>query len=84
LAYRFDGKMKQVAIGKYPHVSLANARLQHAQARQLLASGVDPMVVRKEVKEQKKVEKVESAIADDMVTVFGLLANLNSYPDTLG
>jgi hypothetical protein len=41
-------------------------------------------VVRKEVKEQKKVEKVESAIADDMVTVFGLLANLNSYPDTLG
>ncbi len=27
---------------------------------------------------------VDSAIADDMVTVFGLLANLNSYPDTLG
>jgi hypothetical protein len=27
---------------------------------------------------------VDSAIADDMVTVFGLLAKLNSYPDTLG
>ena len=27
---------------------------------------------------------VDSAIADDMVTVFGLLANFNSYPDTLG
>ena len=27
---------------------------------------------------------VDSAIADDLVTVFGLLANLNSYPDTLG
>jgi len=27
---------------------------------------------------------VDSAIADDMVTVFGLLANLNSYPDNLG
>ncbi len=27
---------------------------------------------------------VDSVIADDMVTVFGLLAGLNSYPDTLG
>jgi hypothetical protein len=27
---------------------------------------------------------VDTVIADDMVTVFGLLANLNSYPDTLG
>jgi hypothetical protein len=27
---------------------------------------------------------VDSAIADDMVTVFALLANLNSYPDDLG
>jgi hypothetical protein len=27
---------------------------------------------------------VDSAIADDMVTVFALLANLKSYPDTLG
>jgi hypothetical protein len=27
---------------------------------------------------------VDAAIADDMVTVFDLLAKLNSYPDTLG
>jgi hypothetical protein len=27
---------------------------------------------------------VDAAIAANMVTVFGLLANLNSYPDTLG
>jgi hypothetical protein len=27
---------------------------------------------------------VDSAIADDMLIVFGLLVHLNSYPDTLG
>src|ERR1035437_3629568 len=57
--YRFHGKMKQMAFGKYPDVSLADARLHHAQARQLLANGVDPMAVRKEVKDQKKVERVK-------------------------
>jgi hypothetical protein len=28
--------------------------------------------------------QVDSAIASDMVTVFGLVADHNSYPDTLG
>ena len=27
--YRFDGKMKQMGLGKYPDVSLADARLRH-------------------------------------------------------
>src|ERR1035441_1434065 len=49
-----------MALGKYPAVSLADARAHHAQARQLLAKGIDPMAARKEVKEQKKAEvKVE-------------------------
>jgi hypothetical protein len=55
--YRSEGKQKQMAIGKYPDISLADARLHHAQARQLLANGTDPMVVRKEVKERKKVKE---------------------------
>ena len=34
--YRFDGKQKQMAFGKYPDVPLAVARLRHAEARKLL------------------------------------------------
>jgi hypothetical protein len=56
--YHFEGKMKQMAFGKYPDVPLADARAHHAQARQLLANGVGPMALRKDVKEKAKV-KVE-------------------------
>lgn len=31
--YRFEGKEKQMALGKYPDVSLAEARVCHAKAR---------------------------------------------------
>jgi integrase len=52
--YRHSGKNKLMSFGKYPDVSLADARLHHAQARQLLAKGIDPMAMRKETKEKKK------------------------------
>ena len=57
--YRFEGKMKQMAFGKYPDVSLAQARLYHAQARTLLANGTDPMAIRKEAKQEKQIELAE-------------------------
>ena len=47
-AYRFGGKAKLMTLGKYPEVSLALARSRHADARRLLAGGIDPMVKRKE------------------------------------
>ena len=58
-SYRFDGKSKQMAFGKYPDVSLAQARIYHAQARALLANGADPMAIRKETKEEKLAVLVE-------------------------
>ncbi len=45
--YRFEGKEKLMALGKYPQVSLAMARERHSEGRRLLATGVDPMVQRK-------------------------------------
>jgi hypothetical protein len=45
--YRFNGKEKLMALGSYPDVSLAEARGRHADARRLLAGGVDPMARRK-------------------------------------
>ena len=46
-AYRLEGKEKLMSFGKYPDVSLALARERHAEARKLLATGVDPMAQRK-------------------------------------
>jgi integrase len=45
--YRFDGAQKQMSYGKYPDVSLPDARDRHAAARKLLAAGTDPMAQRK-------------------------------------
>lgn len=46
-SYRYEGRAKLMAFGKYPEVSLAQARERHAEARKQLASGVDPMAERK-------------------------------------
>lgn len=52
LQYRFDGKQKMLALGVYPDVSLADARVRRDDARKLLANGIDPG-------DKKKKDKVE-------------------------
>ncbi|MEM8615349.1 MAG: Arm DNA-binding domain-containing protein, partial [Pseudomonadota bacterium] len=44
LRYRFDGKQKDLALGKYPAVSLADARAKRSDAKELLAQCIDPRV----------------------------------------
>jgi len=50
-AYRHEGKEKLMSFGKYPEVSLALARERHSEARKLLATGLDPMALRKAAKD---------------------------------
>lgn len=57
--YRFEGKEKSMAFGRYPDVPLAQARLLHAKARALLAAGVDPMAARKEAKQERQAAQAE-------------------------
>jgi len=52
--YRFDGKEKLMALGKYPEISLADARERHGAVRKLLANGVDPMAKRKDEKTSER------------------------------
>ena len=46
-AYRFAGKQKQLALGVYPTVTLAEAREKRQAARKLLANGADPSLHRR-------------------------------------
>lgn len=50
-AYRFNGKQKNLTLGSYEFMSLAQARVNHLRARQLLASGIDPAEKKKESKQ---------------------------------
>ncbi len=50
--YKFGGKYKEMALGKYPTISLKLARTKADKARQLLSDSIDPMAQRKLLKLQ--------------------------------
>lgn len=60
LAYRFDGKQKQLSLGVYPDVGLKEARERRDAARTLLANGVDPSENRKAAKAARAAQAENS------------------------
>jgi hypothetical protein len=64
-AYRHAGKQKTMTFGRYPDVSLAMARDRHREARTTLATGVDPMVLRRT---EKRDQQISSANSFESVT----------------
>lgn len=69
LAYRFGGKQKTLALGAYPHVSLAEARSKRDGAKGLLAAGADPSQHAKEEKARTRAagENTFGAVADEFL-----------------
>lgn len=53
--YRWQGKEKLLALGRYPDVSLASARKLRDAARERLAAGEDPSAARKATRQAAKV-----------------------------
>lgn len=58
LAYRYRGKQKGLAVGKYPDVTLVQARAARERAKEMLSAGEDPSHVR-------RVEKLERQFPSD-------------------
>lgn len=54
--YRFGGKRKTATFGRYPQVSLADARMRRDDMRKLLAANRDPMAEERAVAERKATE----------------------------
>jgi hypothetical protein len=50
MAYRFDGKQKTLSFGKYPTVSLQEARKRRMEAKEMIAARIDPGEQKKEIK----------------------------------
>jgi len=67
LAYRFGGKQKSLALGKYPAVSLRDARDGRDAAKQLLDEGIDPSAERKAEQRRELVAQANSfeAVANE-------------------
>ena len=83
LAYRFDGKQKQLALGAYPAVGLSDARKARDSAKATLAAGTDPSMKAKADKAARKatVANTFNAIADEFL---GKLGRENMSDTTVG
>jgi integrase len=55
MKYRVDGREKKLAIGRYPDVSLAEARKRRDEAREQLSAGRDPSREKQQEKYRAKV-----------------------------
>ncbi|MBN9534357.1 MAG: integrase arm-type DNA-binding domain-containing protein [Alphaproteobacteria bacterium] len=66
LSYRYAGKQKTLALGAYPIVSLADARLKRTAAKKLLARGIDPA-------QRARIDKLDRKVAS--ANTFNVVAN---------
>lgn len=70
--YRFKGKEQVMSFGAYPGISISAAREAHEKARKVLAQGINPMIQKKEQKEEKRKDQVEigqpTSVAPDVPT----------------
>lgn len=69
LKYRFAGKEKLLALGRYPDVSLAMARTRRDEARRLVATGIDPAAQRRA--EKRATADNFKALAEEWLAKFG-------------
>ena len=60
MAYRYEGKQKTLSIGKYPDISLSEARIKREEAKKQLANGIDPSSAKIAKKLSRKGELANS------------------------
>lgn len=62
--YKFSGKSREMGLGRFPMVSLAEARLHSADQKRLLLKGTDPLAVRdSERAAQREAKNKENALS---------------------
>jgi len=60
MRYRIEGIERTASLGKYPEVTLAEAREKRDQMRKLVANDIDPVQSQKAAKEAKKLAQAHS------------------------
>ena len=63
--YTLGGKRKELNLGGYPDVTLADAREKHIDARRLVGKGIDPAAVAAEEEETRRRAPTVSDLADE-------------------
>ena len=72
LRFRHEGKEKTASLGQYPDVSLSDARTKRDAMRKLVASGRDPVAVKRRQKEERiaQTENTFEAVAREWLEIW--------------
>ncbi len=73
--FTFEGKRKRLSLGVYPDTALESARRKSEDARKQIAGGIDPAVIRDDVKKARQLGK------QNQERVKGGLPILDSFAD---
>lgn len=60
--YKVEGREREMGLGSFPHVSLADARDKAIDCRKQREAGVDPLEARKAEEARKKLEAARGAL----------------------
>jgi integrase len=63
--YHFAGKPRRMTLGKYPAVSLADARVKLAEAKRLLGTGIDPGAVKIDRQKADRTAETVAEVTED-------------------
>jgi integrase len=84
LAYRYAGKQKVLALGVYPDVSASAARKIAQEAKEHLAEGRDPGVIRKILKGTSTPKNTFQAVGNEWIEKFKHLWSENHLKSVSG
>ena len=84
LAYRFAGKQKTLALGVYPKVRAPEARKKAIEAKEHLAAGRDPGLVKKASKGAVGAENSFQAVANEWMEKFKHMWTDSHYKNIAG
>lgn len=65
--YTYNGRQKTFAIGKYPEISLAEAREKRQQVRRLLDDGIDPTHNKRSIRRANEAEVTFRECGEDFI-----------------
>ena len=71
LRYQLAGKIREMGLGKYPIISLKDARKKTIQAKKIIYDGKDPLEIKKERQLEKKKKIITfQKISDEFIKDF--------------
>ncbi|WAW02157.1 integrase arm-type DNA-binding domain-containing protein [Oxalobacter formigenes] len=65
MKFRLNGKAGLLSFGKYPDISLQQARIKREEARKQIAQGIDPREAKREQERQQVEQEAAKALHDE-------------------